>query len=248
MNHDNLKMAPGLFRSHDDNSRMCRKLHRMSGIQPFDIVLFDFDFTLADSSIGIIQSVNFALRKLSLPQVSDQEIRSTIGLPLEDVFERLVAQKYIGWTDEFLRLYVERADLVMTRVTRVFEAVPETIESLTEMGIALGIVSTKERHRIEAVLERDGLLGSFDIIIGGDDGPRPKPDPEGLLTAIKALGASPSTSLYVGDSTIDAETSRRAKVPFAAVLSGATHREDFDQFEVCGTLDSITELPYLIMP
>lgn len=220
----------------------------MSGIQPFDIVLFDFDFTLADSSIGIIQSVNFALRKLSLPQVSDQEIRSTIGLPLEDVFERLVAQKYIGWTDEFLRLYVERADLVMTRVTRVFEAVPETIESLTEMGIALGIVSTKERHRIEAVLERDGLLGSFDIIIGGDDGPRPKPDPEGLLTAIKALGASPSTSLYVGDSTIDAETSRRAKVPFAAVLSGATHREDFDQFEVCGTLDSITELPYLIMP
>ena len=220
----------------------------MSGIQPFDVVLFDFDFTLADSSIGIIQSVNFALRKLSLPQVSDQEIRSTIGLPLEDVFERLVAQKYIGWTDEFLRLYVERADLVMTRVTRVFEAVPETIESLTEMGIALGIVSTKERHRIEVVLERDGLLGSFDIIIGGDDGPRPKPDPEGLLTAIKALGASPATSLYVGDSTIDAETSRRAKVPFEAVLSGATHREDFDQFEVCGTLDSITELPYLIMP
>ena len=214
----------------------------------FRAVLFDFDYTLADSSIGVVDCVNFSLCRLGLPLASAGAIRGTIGLPLKDAFKRLVGPEYLVQFEEFFRLYTERANAVMTDATVLFESVPRTIESLTKLGVALGIVSTKESYRIEAVLERESLLDSFDVIIGGDDVPIPKPDPEGLLTAIRRLGCSPSNSLYVGDSVVDAETARRADVPFAAVLSGMGSREDFKEYEAYRMLDSLLELPDLVTP
>ena len=71
---------------------------------------------------------------------------------------------------------------------------------------------------------------------------RHKPDPEGLLAAIERLGGSPSGSLYVGDSVTDAETARRAGVPFAAVLNGVTPREAFKDYPAYRILDDLDEL------
>jgi phosphoglycolate phosphatase len=108
--------------------------------------------------------------------------------------------------------------------------------------MAIGIVSTKFRRRIEEILGREDLLEPFDVIVGGEDVSRHKPDPEGLLAAIERLGGSPSGSLYVGDSVTDAETARRAGVPFAAVLNGVTPREAFKDYPVYKILDNLGEL------
>ena len=107
-------------------------------------------------------------------------------------------------------------------------------------------MSTKFRFRIETTLRREDLLDSFETIIGGEDVSNHKPDPEGLLKAIRKLESAPENSLYVGDSVIDAEAAKRAGVPFVAVLSGVTPRQDFEPYPVYKIIDSLSELPCLI--
>ena len=62
----------------------------------------------------------------------------------------------------------------------------------------------------------------MDIIVGGEDVKAAKPSPEGLLLAIKRLHVSKAETLYIGDSTVDAETAQAAGVDFAGVTHGVT--------------------------
>ena len=66
----------------------------------------------------------------------------------------------------------------------------------------------------------------FSTIVGYEDMREPKPAPEGLLTALTQLGATPDTTLYVGDSVTDAQAAAGAGVAFVGVLSGVTTREE----------------------
>jgi phosphoglycolate phosphatase len=208
----------------------------------FQTVVFDFDYTLADSSQGVIACIDFALAKLGLLAVSEEAARQTIGLSLAEGFRELVGSQHIAQADEFARLFVKRADMVMADLTVLLDPVAATVAALQVLGLPLGIVSTKFRYRIEAILEREGLRDAFDVIVGGEDVAEHKPDPTGLLMAIERLGGVPKSTLYVGDSVTDAETARRAHVPFIAVLSGVTPREAFLDYPTYGVWESLSEL------
>ena len=212
----------------------------------FKAVLFDFDYTLADSSRGVVECINYALSGMGLSQVSAEKIRRTIGLSLPNILTKLAGMEHAERSYEFSRLFVERADEVMADLTRVFDDVPKVIEHLKAEGLALGIVSTKFRYRIEEVLRRVDLLEPFDVIVGGEDVSSHKPDPESLLKAIKKMKSSMSTSIYVGDSVTDAETAKRAEVPFIAVLSGVTPRDSFECYSVFGIIENLREIMDLI--
>ena len=212
----------------------------------FQAIIFDFDYTLADSSRGIIASVNYALNELGLPLADDEAIRQTIGLSLPDTLVELAGTEQRARSDEFVSLFIERADQVMVGLTILLDAVPETIECLKQRNVPLGIVSTKFRYRIEAVLSRENLLKEFTVIVGGEDVPEHKPNPQGLCTAIERLGCAPTHCLYVGDSLTDAETAKRAGVPFVAVLSGVTSRKDFAGYEVYKILEDVSELSNVV--
>ena len=206
----------------------------------FPVVIFDY--TLADSSRGVLECINHAFKGMDLPKVAAEDAQRTIGLSLQNILVTLAGREHEGRGGEFGRLFVERANEVMTDLTFVFEEVPGVIRRLKDEGMAIGIVSTKFRRRIEEILGREDLLEPFDVIVGGEDVSRHKPDPEGLLAAIERLGGSPSGSLYVGDSVTDAETARRAGVPFAAVLNGVTPREAFKDYPAYKILDNLGEL------
>lgn len=206
-------------------------------------VIFDFDYTLADSSAGIVECVNYALRGLSLPTSSEDAIRHTIGMSLPRTLVALTSEGHADRAGEFQRLFMERADEVIHDATRLFEFVPSLLDSLSRHGITLGIVSTKFRRRIEAVLRRDNLTGRFEVIVGGEDVEALKPDPTGLLRAAARLGGNVDCCLYVGDSVTDGETAQRAGVPFAAVLSGVTERDAFAQYEPVTVLGCAGDLP-----
>jgi phosphoglycolate phosphatase len=212
----------------------------------FQAIIFDFDYTLADSSRGIIASVNYALNELGLPLADDEAIRQTIGLSLPETLVKLAGEEHSARCDEFVGLFIERADQVMVGLTILLDAVPMTIERLKRGNAPLGIVSTKFRYRIEAVLRRENLLEEFAVIVGGEDVPEHKPSPQGLYTAIERLGCASTHCLYVGDSVTDAETAKRAGVPFVAVLSGVTSREDFADYEVYKILEDVSQLSNLI--
>lgn len=212
----------------------------------FDTIIFDFDYTLADSSKGVFECINYALTSLDLPAVSQQEVCSTIGLSLKDTFLELTKEEYTTRCEEFAYLFIKKADEIMVGSTILYESVPDTIQSLKDLGYALGIVSTKFRHRIESILKGYNLENAFDAIVGGEDVLCHKPHPEGLLMAINQLGSSRKNTVYIGDSTTDAKTAELAKVSFIAVLSGVTPDNDFQKYNVYKIIKDISELPLIL--
>jgi phosphoglycolate phosphatase len=208
-------------------------------------VIFDFDYTLADSSHGVTDCINFALSEMGHQHVSYDAACRTIGLSLAETFLKLGEHHEPHRCDEFHRLFVQRADDVMVNSTVLYDTVPATVEALRARGLKLGIVSTKYRRRISEVLDREAMLQAFPVIIGGDDVKQHKPHPQGLFEAMERLECSPASVVYVGDSEVDAELARRAGVPVVIVLSGVTPRERFDSYEPVAVLDNISQLPKL---
>jgi phosphoglycolate phosphatase len=208
-------------------------------------VIFDFDFTLVDSSRGFIDCHEYACRHLDLPAVSPAASMALIGTPLLEAFKLLFPAEHHPAADDYVKLWQMRADEVMTDLTEVFPDAPRTVAGLRRQGLRLGIVSQKLRRRIEAVLQRDGLAACFDVVIGGEDIPEFKPHPEGLQKALASLAVNPDEAMYVGDTVIDAQAAANAYVPFVAVLSGVTPVEAFLPFKPLAVLADIRGLPEL---
>jgi len=206
-------------------------------------IVFDFDYTLADSSRGVVKCANAALHDLGLPPALPEAICRTIGMPLNETFLQLAGPGNASQSGEFARLFKQHADVAMADLTVLFPTVELVMRTLSRGGQKLGIVSTKFRYRIEGILQRESLRDLFDVIVGGEDVARHKPDPEGLLRAIAGLRSSPERALYVGDSIIDAETAKRAGVSFVAVLSGVTRRSEFAGYQAIAIIESLSQLP-----
>jgi phosphoglycolate phosphatase len=209
-------------------------------------VLFDFDFTLADSAAGAIECVSHALRRMDLPPAPPSRIRESIGMSLPDGFEFLTGLRDPGLTEGFSKAFIERADQVMADLTSLYEGVPSVLARLKSAGLALGIVSTKFRYRIAGILAREGLGEIFQVIVGGEDTTRHKPDPQGLLLALEQLGCDAVETVYVGDHPIDADAASRAGIPFVASLTGTSSRESFGATEPLGFVEELSELPALL--
>lgn len=85
----------------------------------------------------------------------------------------------------------------------------------------------------------------FDIIIGGEDVKQAKPDPQGIKKALRRLHRRKSETLYIGDSTVDAETAQAAKVDFVGVLNDMTTREELMVYPHRQILDNLSLLPLI---
>jgi phosphoglycolate phosphatase-like HAD superfamily hydrolase len=73
-------------------------------------VIFDFDYTLADSSYGAMECINFALEALSIPPASYEVVCRTIGLSIPETFLSLAGPEHHQENGEFARLFKQRAD------------------------------------------------------------------------------------------------------------------------------------------
>ena len=213
----------------------------------FSSVIFDFDYTLADSSGGEVECVNYALRAMNLPAAANSDIHAMIGVSLAETFRRLTRDSGKTGADEFMELFIKRADEVMLDYIVLFDSVRPAVKQLIASGLTLGIVSTKYRRRIEAFLQREKLTDMFKIIVGGEDVAAHKPDPAGLLMALEKLGHSSDRTVYVGDSVVDAETAKRAYVAFVAVLSGVTEKDAFRDYAPLAIIDNLCLLPSLLL-
>lgn len=195
----------------------------------YKAVIFDFDFTLGDSSDGIIECTNYALKTMGFPERTSEAIKKTIGLSLSEMFFLLGNADSTDKADEFARLYKEKADVVITARTTLYDGVLDVLRKLRSLEIRCGIVTTKFHYRIDHILDKFSAADLIDIIIGGDDVLLEKPSPEGLLKAIETFGMDKRDVLYVGDSLVDAKAAQSAEVDFAAVLTGTT--TDFSEYD-----------------
>ena len=206
-------------------------------------IICDFDFTLADSSLGVVACVNEALASLGLQPALAERIHATIGLSLPHTLQALTGVVDPALAMEFTRHFVAHADQVMHGLTLLYPWVAETVQALRATGRRLGIVSSKYRYRIERILAEGGLAPHFEVIVGGEDVSRHKPDPAGLLLALQRLGLSAADVLYVGDHPVDAEAASRAGVPFMAVLTGTSDVASFAPHPVHSFLADFSYLP-----
>ncbi len=213
------------------------------GIVMYKAFIFDFDYTLGDSSEGIVESVLYALSQLDEEAKTAEEIRKTIGLSLKETYFTLTGSKNEERAEQFATYFKEKADEVMVVSTQIYEPVKQVFTALREQGCKIGIVTTKFHYRIDAILEKFDMTEMVDIIVGGEDVKTPKPDPEGLLYVIKKLQLEKVDILYIGDSVVDAKTAEAADVDFAGVLTGTTTAEDFKRFRNICIADDLYGIP-----
>ena len=207
--------------------------------------LFDFDYTLADSSRGIVICFRNVLERHGHTGISDEAIKRTIGKTLEDSFSILSGITTPETLAEYKKEYVKEADTYMTVNTFFFPETVTVLKTLKSQGAQIGIISTKFRFRIREMVDQHFPKDFFDIIIGGEDVKQAKPDPQGIKKALRRLHRQKNETLYIGDSTVDAETAQAAKVDFVGVLNGMTTREELMVYPHRQILDNLSLLPLI---
>lgn len=208
----------------------------------FESVLFDFDYTLGDSTIGIFESANFALVQMGYAPAELESVRKSVGLTLEQTFTYLTTIEDNVLSQNFARLFKEKADVIMTASTALLPDALDTLKWLKAKAIKTGIVTTKRHYRIDEILAKFTAASLIDIIVGSEDVTNKKPDPEGLLYALERMAVKKENALYVGDSIVDAKTAENAGVSFVAVTTGATVKEAFYRYPHIKIIDNLSQL------
>lgn len=191
------------------------------------LILFDFDYTLGDSTEGILKSTYYAMEKLGYQRPEREAVRKTIGLTLENSFLQLEPEGTIQESLQYRDYFAEKADEVIVESTFLYDGVLEVLENLKQTGYFVGVVTTKHRYRIEDIFKKFHGEKLLDFIVGGDCVKEKKPAPEGIYLALEHFHCDKEQVLYVGDSLVDANTAKNAGVDFAAVLTGTTTKQEF---------------------
>lgn len=211
-------------------------------MKTYQTYLFDFDYTLADSSKGIVMCYRNVLERHGHTGISDEQIKRTIGKTLVDSFAILSGITDTDTLEIYRKEYVKEADKYMTANTRLFPETTEVLTRLKAQGTKIGIISTKYRYRIMELLGHALPQGTIDLIVGGEDVQTPKPSPEGVFIALEKLHTEKASTLYIGDSIVDAETAQAAGTDFAGVLHGTTTREELAAYPHTDIMNDLTAL------
>ena len=189
--------------------------------------IVDLDGTMVDTLGDFEVALAATLADLGLPAVDRAFISRTVGRGSEHLIASTLARA--GGTADLQAAawarYQVHYDAVNGRHAEVYPGVREGLAALRARGWRLACVTNKPLAFARALLEATGLASSFDVVFGGDSFERRKPDPLPLLRTCEALGASPSRTLMIGDSSNDAKAARAAGCPVVLVSYGYNHGE-----------------------
>ena len=216
----------------------------MAIIDRYKAAVFDFDFTLVDASKGIILCYNNSFRDFGLPLHSDDEIKATIGLTVEESYCILTKTDDREKGKEFRRHFLTYANQYMTVNTKFLPGAEEFLVKLKEKGIKTGIVSTKRGMRIKEFFAKYPEIMP-DVIIGSDDGVPLKPEPDGIFAVCdyfkENFGIEKRDCLYFGDNEVDAIAAERAQIDFAALTTGTTDAQTLAKHKTVGVFEKLAE-------
>ncbi len=198
-------------------------------------IFFDFDYTLGDSTAAIARGYQLGFSALGLPAPTVEQVRTTVGMTLENGFTHLTGdadpERQAAFVHQFhITVGTEASGPgreLMIKGTRLLPGAVELLSALKGAGVHTAIVSTKPGDTIRQILAHQGRLELVELIIGWDEVSRVKPDPEGLNLALARFGLEPGQALFCGDTVIDAATAQAGGCGFCAVLNGTTPREAF---------------------
>lgn len=204
------------------------------------VVLFDWDGTLVDTGNILLSCWHAATEQVLGYRFPVEEVdrRRVLAMRAVDSFPTITngPEQTAQLTTAFDAVY---APLAPENV-RPHVGAEHLLESLRRSGIRVGVVTSKSSVRRSIDGQVTGLDPHLDIVITGDDVREGKPHPEGILAAMDALAASPSTTVYVGDGPVDARAGRAAGVRTICVLQGLHSAEEFRGLDPDLIVDDLT--------
>ena len=188
-------------------------------------VIFDLAGTLTDTLQDLCNSVNHALREMGWPVRTLAEVRSFVGNGVRRLVERAVPPTAQTEDRErcfacFQRHYLEHCQ----DNTRLYPGIADMLCELRDRGVRMAIVSNKLQAGVDELCQRF-FPGLVDVAVGQREAVPLKPAPDMVRLAMREIGATPESTLYVGDSEVDVMTARNAGLPLVAVLWGFRDRE-----------------------
>ena len=182
------------------------------------ILLFDMDGTIADTDPMLLATFNVLYDKYKNGQrKSKEEVYYFSGPPIRETLKK----EFPHMDNDFMyeEFYKLSSSFYPTHVFP-YPNEREVLLSLKEKGYKLGVVTNKQHSMAVYVLELLNIKDAFDLVIGFDDVSNGKPNPEGILKAIKYYGATLEETIYIGDNEIDYKTAVNAGVRCALVANG----------------------------
>lgn len=212
----------------------------------FDLIVFDWDGTLADSTSMIVDCIRLASGEIGLPIPEKSVARNVIGLGLKEAVTKLFGDlspgQYRELTAHYRSHYFQR-----DTDTMLYDGVSEALTELNEQGYMLAIATGKGRNGLNQSLQHSGLADYFHATRCVDEC-HSKPHPQMLLELMDELGAKPEQTLMIGDTTFDLQMAQNANVASLAVSYGAHPLEYLLPHTPLANFDNFTKLKqWLIM-
>lgn len=216
---------------------------------PFDIVGFDLDGTLLDTSGDLTAAVNHTLAIAGKPPLTTEEVKPMIGGGAKLMLEHgLKAAGGIA-EEDFRPLYRAMMAYYTEHVsvhTKPFPGAVELLDRLDAMGVKYGVVTNKFESLATKALSDLGLFDRMVTVIGvdtlGKERAKPKGDPIiELIARAQAKGARGPRTAFVGDSIYDTMSAKAAGVPSVACAFGFL-MHSLDEMDADAVIDHFDEL------
>ncbi|ADL34734.1 hydrolase HAD superfamily [Butyrivibrio proteoclasticus B316] len=189
-------------------------------------IIFDLDGTLLNTLEDLMDSVNYALSQYGMPKRELEEIRHFVGNGVERLMELSVPDgKNNPVFQEAFACFKEHYLIHCNDKTGPYPHIMELLEALHDKGYNMAIVSNKYMN---AVKELNELYFSrfIKVAIGESAGIRKKPAPDTVEEAIRQLGVSKDSCVYVGDSEVDHMTAVNSGLRCISCLWGFRTKEE----------------------
>jgi len=169
------------------------------------LALFDCDGTLVDSQASICRAMNACFEEHGLVPPDRAATRRIVGLSLPEAMRVLApegeAALHDALTDSYKRAFFEHRQQGLVEEP-LFEGILEALEQLEAGGWLLGVATGKSDRGLRHCLERHDLHARFVTLQTADRHPS-KPHPAMLLAAAAEAGATPETTVMIGDTSFD---------------------------------------------
>jgi len=214
---------------------MSTPLHR-----PFDLIAFDWDGTLFDSTQLITRSIQMAVEDVGGKRPDERQASYVIGMPLQAALAHAapdVPEHKYPQLGERYRFHYKNNEHELA----LFPGVVEMLEWLKSEHYWVTIATGKSRSGLNAALHFDALKGLIDDSRTADE-TAGKPDPLMLFELMSVYGASPNRTLMIGDTSHDLEMAKRAGCPSVAVTYGAHEDHELKKYAPLMFANSVQEL------